>query len=295
MRIREPVVAGRFYPADPVECRQEVLRLMGRVDDRGAVLPPSPLDPDGADWFAGIVPHAGWTFSGGVAGRVFALLARARRPDVVILFGGVHRYRGRQAALFGSGRWESPLGPVMVDERLGERILGLTNQIIDDPYAHDNEHSLEVQIPFVIEAFPGARIVPIMVPPNEHAPDAGDAVGRTLEAYQVSAVVIGTTDLTHYGPGYGFAPHGTGDEAMAWAKANDRPFLERLVRLQDRQLVAEAAAHRNACNAGAAAATVAAVRRLGGGGARLLDHVTSAEVAGGGGGNSVGYAGVVMG
>ncbi len=294
MRIREPIVAGRFYPSDPDECRCDVLRMLGRLRGEATPLAAPRVDPDAPDWFGGIVPHAGWAFSGAVAGHVFAALAAARRPDVVVLFGGVHRFRGRQAAMFGSGRWDSPVGPARVDERLAERLLGLTNQIIDDPFAHEQEHSLEVQIPFVVEAFPDARILPIMVPPNDQAPDVGEAVGRTLDAYKYNAVIVGTTDLTHYGPSYGFTTHGTDGAALAWAKRNDEPFIERLLRMEERQLVSEAAARRNACNAGAAAATVAAVRRLGGGGAKLLDHVTSAEVSGGGE-NSVGYAGVVMG
>lgn len=284
MRIREPIVSGRFYPASPQACRAAVRQCLA---DPAADL------PAGARMIGGIVPHAGWACSGRVAGQVFSALARGDKPDVLVLFGGVHRYRGREAALFGSGRWETPIGSAVIDERLGERILGLTNLIIDDPYAHENEHSLEVQIPFVIELFPEARVVPIMVPPNDRAAQVGEAVARTLDAYQYNALVVGTTDLTHYGPGYAFSPKGVGEAAHHWARENDRGFIERMCQLDAAALVAEAAAHHNACNAGAAAATIAAARSLGATSSALLEHTTSREVLGGESDDFVGYAGVV--
>jgi len=293
MRIRDPIVAGRFYPAEPERCRRELLELLESS---------TPASPDGSipkRIVAGLVPHAGWTFSGGVAARVFRTIATSTSPQVLILIGGVHRYRGRQAAMFGAGRWITPLGPVDIDARLCERILGHTNLIVDDPYAHEDEHSLEVQMPFVKHLFPQAKVVPIMVPPVKTAPEVGQAVARTLSAYNYDAVIIGTTDLTHYGPTYGFTPKGIGAEGNHWAKENDRRFIDLICDVRSTELVAEAAKNKNACNAGAAAATVAAAVDLGATRGILLEHTTSSEVLSlhsrSVQNDSVGYAAVVFG
>jgi AmmeMemoRadiSam system protein B len=129
--------------------------------------------------------------------------------------------------------------------------------------------------------------------------EIGEAVGRTLKVYDYDALVIGTTDLTHYGPNYGFTPHGVGAAGNTWAKEeNDRRFIDLLLALRGEELVAEAARHRSACSSGAAAATVGAVVALGASKATLLEHTSSAEVLGsktpGEMTDSVGYAGVVF-
>ncbi len=286
MMIREPVVAGRFYAAQRDTCRSELLDLLqhaGPIEVR-----------DSATLVGGLVPHAGWVCSGATAAKVFKALS-ARQPKAIVLFGGVHRYRGREAALFGSGRWDTPLGPVDIDARLAERILGHTNLIVDDPYAHEDEHSLEVQMPFIRQLFPQAKVVPIMVPITPSAHEVGQAVARTLTSYQYDALVLGTTDLTHYGPGYGFAPKGEGVKGNMWAKEiNDRRFIDLVCAMKAEELVVEAAAHRNACNAGATAATVAAALGLGATQGILLEHTTSSEVLGKDSSDSVGYAGIVF-
>ncbi len=290
MRIREPVVAGRFYAAFPDACTKDVTRLLtGAPSD---VTASEPL-------LGGLVPHAGWMCSGAVAARVFKTLAAQCDPDVIVLFGGVHRHRGREAALFGSGRWQTPVGPAEIDDRLAERLLGQTNLIVDDPYAHEQEHSIEVQVPFIVHLFPQAKIVPIMVPPSATAHEVGQAVGRTIEAYNYNALIVGTTDLTHYGPSYDFLPKGGGEAALAWAKQeNDRRFIDLVLDMREADVVDEASENRNACSSGATAATLGAVKVLGASSGTLLEHTTSGEVLHGGTGSenadSVGYAGIIF-
>lgn len=291
MLIREPVVAGHFYPASAARCGADLDALLHEV---------ASMNGDAADpLLGGLVPHAGWACSGRTAARVFHALSLRRHPKVMVMFGGVHRFRGKEAAMFGSGRWQTPLGDIDVDARLAERVLGHTNLIVDDPYAHEDEHSLEVQMPFVKRLFPAMKILPIMVPINARAAEVGDAVARTLIAYDYDATIVGTTDLTHYGPHYGFTPQGVGGKANAWAKeVNDRRFIERVCKMEAGEVVVEATKHRNACNAGATAATIAAVTALGATQGVLLEHTTSAEVLGGKSGaemaDSVGYAGIVF-
>ncbi len=177
--------------------------------------------------------------------------------------------------------------------------MGHTNLIVDDAYAHEDEHSIEVQMPFVKHLFPEAKVVPIMVPATRTAHEIGEAVGRTLTAYKYDAVVVGTTDLTHYGPRYGFIPYGVGAKGNTWARDhNDRRFLDMICLMKTRELVPEAANHKNACAAGATAATVAAAIALGATKGVLLKHTTSSEAVAGrmpdDQHDSVGYAAVVF-
>jgi len=301
MMVREPVVAGRFYESHADTCRAHLDQLLcPAIPDPSSQAPfLTPLDSGVTRWIGGLVPHAGWSYSGAITAKVFRAIAAGHVPHTVVLFGGVHRCAGRQAAMFVGGEWETPLGRAKVDDRLAERLLGHTNLIVDDAYAHEDEHSIEVQIPFVQHVFPDAKILPIMVPPIPNAHEVGEAVARTVEAYQYDVVVIGTTDLTHYGPAYGFTPHGRGAVGHRWAREiNDRRFIDLVIEMRSTDVVAEAALSHNACSAGAVAATLRAVMALGATTARLLAHTSSSEVAAGRGedhDNSVGYAGVVFG
>ncbi|MBU0719362.1 MAG: AmmeMemoRadiSam system protein B [Planctomycetes bacterium] len=290
MRVREPAVAGQFYPGSADRCREEVKALLA-----DALAPAY----ENEKLVGGLVPHAGWSYSGAIAAGVFRTLAASGLPDVIVLFGAVHRSRIEHAAVFGDGSWDTPIGSVPIDARLAERILGQTNLIRDDHFAHESEHSAEVQMPFIVELFPQAKVVPIMVPPGPRAPHVGDAVARTLSSYGYNALIVGTTDLTHYGPSYGFTPQGVDAQGIAWAKENnDRRLIEMICAMRGDQIVAEVLAHRNACGAGAIAATIAACAGLGATRGILLEHTTSAEIMAGrgcaGARDSVGYAGVVF-
>ena len=111
---RTPAFAGRFYAADPQGC-QEQLR---------SCLPAATVQlPAEATLYGGIVPHAGWTFSGPVAGKVFSALAQQASVDVVVLIGAVHSVRSSRAALFDRGAWQTPLGQVRIHEALARRLL----------------------------------------------------------------------------------------------------------------------------------------------------------------------------
>jgi len=291
MMVRDPIVSGQFYPGRRDQCLRHVQECLPKDLDASSL--PAKL-------LGGIVPHAGWTYSGPTAARVFAALAARRTPATVVLFGADHARTTRAAVMFGKGRWASPVGDVDVDDRLAERITSMTSIVADDPYAHENEHSIEVQIPFLRHFWPEAKIVPIIVAPTPTAVEVGKAVGRTLETYKTDAVVVGSTDLTHYGPNYGFAPRGIGPDALAWAKdVNDRRLIDLILKMDAEGVIPQAASDRSACGAGAIAATIAACRQLGAQQALLLEHTTSYEVARRMHDESatlaVGYAGIVFG
>jgi len=285
--IREPAVAGMFYPKDAQSCNESLDVCLANGKSRG--------DLEGRV-VAGVLPHAAWACSGAVAASVFAAVASQRTPTTVVLLGAVHRPKGSAASVFPSGCWNTPLGPIRIDARLAERVMGHTNLIASDAYAHEQEHSIEVHVPFIQRLWPDAALLPIMVPPTVRACEVGDAVGRTLSSYGYDAIVLASSDLTHYGSRYGFLPQGMGAAGLEWAKhVNDRRMIDRLISLDAETIVTEASEHRNACGAGALAATVAAARVLGADRGYLLEHTTSRETVGLPSDEcAVGYAGVVF-
>jgi len=271
MQTRKPVVAGQFYPAQHDSCAAEIHEFLDEI---------RPHDSLPETIVAGIVPHAGWTFSGALAAMVFAAVKELHdKVNTFVIFGAAHGYFGEAPAVCAAGTWLTPLGEVVVDEELAETVLA-TGAALDSLAAHGAEHSIEVQIPFIQDIFPGAKILPILVPPREQAIALGGLVGQIIAAAEGKKIVcIGSTDLTHYGPRYGFTPMGIGKPAVQWAKeVNDRKFIDLALKMDSQGLLASAAENCNACGAGAAAATIAAAKQLGKTEGALLAHTTSNEV-----------------
>jgi AmmeMemoRadiSam system protein B len=193
----------------------------------------------------------------------------------------------------------TPLGEIAVDEKLADALLK-SGPAVSDIRAHSSEHSIEVQVPFIQYLFAGAKILPIIVPPTEQAVSLGTKVGDIIgREHSKKIVCIGSTDLTHYGPRYGFVPMGTGSEALAWASTvNDQRFIDLALKLQSRELLASAAENCNACGPGAAAAAIAAAQQLGKTEGLLLAHTNSSDVMlremGTTSLDSVGYAAIVF-
>jgi len=292
MAVRIAAVAGRFYEASHRQCLAHLKQL----------LPSGPIDGLPDRILAGIVPHAGWVFSGEVAGLVFAAVKqRHPRVDTFLVLGACHTVHTRRSLLYDSGQWGTPLGTIDIDADLSAALQAEDpDRIVADREGHRQEHSIEVQVPFIQYLFPEAALVALLVPPTDDAPEVGRAVARAVARSDKRVVCIASSDLTHYGPSYAMTPMGTGPEGIAWAKdQNDRLFLDQALAFQADQLVATARSYGSACGAGAVAAVVAAAKELGASQARLLAHTTSAEVMarkfGQEAHDSVGYAAVVYG
>ncbi|GAJ02229.1 unnamed protein product, partial [marine sediment metagenome] len=171
---------------------------------------------------------------------------------------------------------------------------------VSDAGAHRAEHSIEVQVPFMQYLFPGAKLLPILVPPREQAVALGNSIGRIINKDEHKKIVcIGSTDLTHYGPRYGFTPMGVNANALKWADSvNDQKFIDLALKLEPEGLLADAAENCNACGPGAAAAAIAAAKQLGKTEGLLLAHTNSNEVMlrsmGTTSADSVGYAAIVF-
>lgn len=274
--------AREFYAGD---CARMAERFF-----TGAEVPAEP-----AHVVAGVVPHAGWMYSGAVAAQVFGAIHRKQRVKTFVLFGAIHRWAGRNA-VYASGEWATPLGALHVDEELARDVLEATDGLLaDDPQAHAGEHAIEVQLPFIKHWFPQARIVPVSVSPDSAAVEIGQHVGELLKRTQREVVVIGSTDLTHYGEPYAFLPAGVGDRARQWMGANDRRMIDLALHMDAAHIVSEARAHQNACGSGALAATVAAAAVLGAARGHLLDYRSSFDAAPEAVFRmAVGYAGIVF-
>ena len=287
MYVRRPVVAGQFYPADRAGCMQMIEKC----------LPERLPDDLPRRIVGGIVPHAGWVYSGPTAAKVFAAIRSRSAPATFVIFSAMHRWGAARPAVYANGAWSTPIGEVAVDAELAQRVLEEGNGLlVDAPEAHAGEHSAEVQVPFIKYLFPQAHILPILLPPDEQAVRAGEVVARAITRAGKGVVVIGTTDLTHYGATYyGFAPAGTGERALEWVRANDERIIKLMLQLRAEEIVPEAAAHHNACGGGAVAATVAAARALGAKEGKLLEYTTSYHVMPRGPATDfVGYAAVVF-
>ena len=291
MKVRRPIVAGQFYPGRRDTCLAEIKQCL-EARPVNAQLPETIV--------AGIVPHAGWTFSGDLAAMVFSAV-RQQQDEIhtFVVFGAAHGYYGNAPAVYETGAWETPLGEIDVDQELAEAIIE-TSSAIADAHAHRSEHSIEVQVPFIQYLFPEAKIVPILTPPHEQVVTLGERIDKIISQQKDKSVVcIGSTDLTHYGPSYGFVPMGVGPGGVEWAsKVNDQKFIDLALKLDAEGLLKSAAENCNACGAGAAAATIAVAKALGKVKGILLAHTNSNEVMlkkmGGASRDSVGYAAIVF-
>ena len=259
---RTPICADRFYPGGSADCERMVGDMVRGVDfgeGRGA-----------------IVPHAGWVYSGRTAALGLAAVAGSE-PETIVVFGAVHVPTHNRASVWARGSWRTPVGEMEVDEELAAG-FAKHGDVEVDPRAHRNEHSIEVELPLIRRLMPGVRMVPLMVAPGPWAEDVGRHCAREAAASGKRVVFVGSTDLTHYGPAFGFEPAGSGEDGVRWAKeVNDRRFIELIKRLDGAGVIAEAEEHRNACGAGAIGATIGAMLELGAVEYRELEHITSAE------------------
>lgn len=271
MQTRKPVVAGQFYPGSGKECRAEIADCLANRPISGKL-------PDKI--VAGIVPHAGWVYSGDLAAMVFSAIEKVNKEvDTFVIF-GAHPYFDSAAAVYDKGSWQTPMGEIKIDEELAEAIIKQSRFAKSKLQVHNNEHAIEVEVPFIQYFFKNAKIVPIMMPLADFAVTVGDDAAQCIKAAGDKKIVcIGSTDLTHYGPRYGFNPQGSGPAGIEWAKnVNDKAFISLAVEMKAERILTESMENQNACGPGAVAATIAAAKALGKTKGVLLAHTHSNEV-----------------
>lgn len=257
-------IAEAFYPGD---CVAQIQQFLEGYD---VSTPPHLIR-------GGIVPHAGWVYSGRVAARVWASLAASGPLENIVLFGAIHSHHEPDgAAVWTDGAWNSPLGSVEVDEELAHALIEESPSVLKPSReAHLAEHSLEVQIPMIRILLPGTKIVPIAVSSDRRACEIGRIVGQYLRQSKRSTMVVASTDLTHYGHSYGFCPAGEGEKGEEWMRGNDGRMIELMKGMECERIVPEARTNWNACGAGAVAAAIESAKQQGAVGGNVVEYTTS--------------------
>jgi AmmeMemoRadiSam system protein B len=267
MEKKRTAFAGTWYPATAEECNAAIQQFL--ADSTG---------PAKGRFVAGIVPHAGWVYSGSIACRTIASLVPpegSRTVETVVLF-GAHMHRQSEPFIMAHGAVETPLGDIEVDKEMVEGLCANISIRQRPPRKFVDENTLELQYPFIRYFFPKARIVVCGVAPSFFAPIIGTTAVETANALNRQIRVIGSTDMTHYGPNFGFTPAGPGKDAVEWVKTeNDAAAIDAMKTMDDKTIIAQGLDQHNMCCPGAVAATVAAARKMGATRAQVLAYATS--------------------
>ena len=260
-------MAGQFYPDGPGE-------LEGVV--RGF------LQPDVAreKAIAVIAPHAGYEYSGAVAGTVYSAV---KIPDDVVLIGPNHTGLGTRASIMTGGAWEIPTGRVDINGELAGRLVESTKLFSPDTSAHLREHSLEVQLPFIHHINGNARFVPITVMRADYndCVEMGGSIARAVLEYGKEVLLIVSSDMNHY-------------ESDKRTREKDRLAIEKILSLDAKGLLdVTSSMEITMCGVLPAAIAMVAAGSLGASTARLVKYSTSGEVSGDYA-HVVGYAGIII-
>lgn len=267
MEKKRTAFAGTWYPAAADECSAAIQKFL--ADSTGPVK---------GRFVAGIVPHAGWAYSGSIACRTIASLVPtegSRSVETIVLF-GAHMHRQSEPFIMTHGAVETPLGDIEVDEDLVNALCDNISIRQRPPRKFVDENTLELQYPFIRYFFPKARLVVCGVAPSFFAPIIGIMAVEAAETLNREIRVIGSTDMTHYGPNFGFTPAGPGKEAVEWVKTkNDSAAIDAMKAMDDKAILAQGLDHHNMCCPGAVAAAAAAARKMGATKAQVLAYASS--------------------
>ena len=269
--LRPPAVAGRFYPADPDDLRAEALAYLSQAG--GANQPPVRA-------FGCLAPHAGYMYSGHVAGAVFA---RVEVPRRCIVMCPNHTGMGRALAIMSEGAWQTPLGEAAIDAGLAADLKTRFPVLQEDSAAHRAEHAAEVELPFLMLRQPKLKFVPIALGTGqfEVLEQLGIALADVIAMQNDPVLIVASSDMNHY-------------ESDAVTRAKDHRAIERVLSLDPRGLF-DVVTQQNIsmCGFGPAVAMLTAARQLGAKSTELVKYATSGDISGDRE-MVVGYAGVVV-
>lgn len=265
--VRKPAVAGRFYPGDRARLDAEVRSYF----DEGASRTKS----------IGVVsPHAGYVYSGQVAGRVFS---RVEIPGRVVVMGPNHRGVGERAAVMSEGAWETPLGEVSLDVGLAQKLSAAFPLVTEDARAHSQEHSLEVQVPFLQAIRTDILLTPIALGglSLDQCLALGDALAEVITGLGEDVLIVASSDMTHYEPDTD-------------ARARDGEVIDLMLKLDPEgvfRIVREKGI--TMCGVMPVTAMLGAARTLGATKVDLVNYMTSGDTSGDYS-SVVGYAGLIV-
>ena len=284
-KVRRPIFAGSWYPSKASDCEKQIKDFLEEGQN---------FAPPDRKLVAGIVPHAGWYFSGSIACNVIHCLKddATPDPDTIVVF-GMHLHPDSPCYMMAEGSWETPFGEIMVEEKLATELSQKFSFTIESPQNFSQDNTIELQLPFIKYFFEDAKILAMGVPPHNSSLDIGRAVAAITGQMGLTIKVIGSTDLTHYGNNYGFVSQGSGMQAVDWVRReNDRRVIDAMLGLKPEKVIAEARASQNACCAGAAATAIETAIHLGADRAHEIAYATSYDKSPGD--SFVGYVGIVF-
>lgn len=265
--LRAPAVAGRFYPADPEVLRGEVTSYLSPQESRVRAI-------------ACLVPHAGYIYSGQVAGAVFS---RVEIPERCIVLGPNHTGRGHPLAIMDEGQWQTPLGKVAIDSELAKEMMGSFPALASDAAAHQAEHAIEVELPFLQAIRPDMNFVPIAVGTSRLLllEQLGEAIAETIRNKSEAVLIVASSDMNHY-------------EDDVTTRVKDRKAIDKILAL-DAQGLHQTVINESIsmCGFAPTVAMLTAAKKLGASKAELVRYATSGD-ANGERDMVVGYAGIVL-
>ena len=265
--LRYPAVAGQFYPLNPETLKSELRTYLHTTE---AALPA----------LACMVPHAGFIYSGRVAGSVFSKLKVPRR---LIILCPNHTGVGRPLAIMSHGAWETPLGRIPIDVELAEALKRRFPLLDEDSTAHRAEHAIEVELPFIQSLTNQVSFVPIALGTGnlEQLVQLGDAVADVVSFSTSPVLIIASSDMNHY-------------ENDAITRIKDQKAIEKILALDPRGLHETVVKEEiSMCGFGPAVVMVTAAKKLGATRAELVKYATSADTSGDRD-TVVGYAGIIV-
>ena len=265
--IRNPVVAGQFYPESASQLKAMIEQL---VDEKAA-----------KQEVIGLVsPHAGYIYSGPVAGKV---ISRIKFKNTFIIIGPSHTGRGEPLSIMTEGTWKTPLGEVEIDSELAKQILTTSSHLAEDYQAHQYEHSIEVQIPFLQYFKSDIKLVPIVLAYSTGTiyKEIGREIARATKELNKEVVIIASSDMTHY-------------EAHESAQKKDTQAIEAILNLDEDELLQRVdKLNISMCGYAPVASLISAAKQLGATGAELVRYQTSGDTTGAYS-SVVGYAGIII-
>jgi AmmeMemoRadiSam system protein B/AmmeMemoRadiSam system protein A len=265
--LRNPYVAGYFYPGSAAEIKA----MMAKFVDKNA-----PKE----DVIGLLVPHAGYQYSGAVTG---ATVSRIKFKDTFIIMGPTHSGLGKPFSVWTEGTWKTPLGEVEIDAALAKQMVATSKYLEDDRRAHQEEHAVEVQLPFLQYIKPDVKIVPVILSgaPASAYKEIGRDIARAVRELKIEAIIMASGDMTHY------EPHEV-------AKDKDMKAVEAMLALNEDELTQRyRRLNISMCAYGPVVTLMAAAKELGANSAELVKYLTSGDATGDFGA-VVGYAGVIF-
>jgi len=265
--VRHPAVAGYFYPSDSDELFNDIKNYMIHEGEEKEVI--------------GVIsPHAGYMYSGSVAGKTFA---GVKVPDCVVVMGPNHTGMGSGAAIVTSGKWLIPGAEIWIDSEFANLLIKNFSKLEDDTLAHSREHSIEVQLPFIYYKNPKFKLVPVCLAhsPYSFCNELGIAIAETIKSSGKKVLIVASSDMTHY------EPHEV-------AKSKDKLAIDEILKLSPKELYNVVKEHRiSMCGIIPSVTLLCAAKSLGATGAELIQYQTSGD-ASGDYSQVVGYAGITI-